>query len=57
VLLTVEIQFRRPLGIQQLEAAIDRIEKHIREAEPTIERIFIEAESFTGKAPPASRAA
>lgn len=57
VLLTVEIQFRRPLDIQQLEAAIDRIEKRIREAEPTIERIFIEAESFTGKAPPASQAA
>ena len=57
VLLTVEIQFRRPLEVQQLEVAIDRLENRIRQAEPTIERIFIEAESFTGKAPPSSKAA
>lgn len=57
VLLTVEIQFRRPLNIDQLEAAIDRIENRIRQAEPTIDRIFIEAESFTRSAPPSSRAA
>jgi cation diffusion facilitator family transporter len=57
VLLTVDIRFRRPLEVQQLEAAIDRLENRIRQAEPTIERIFIEAESFTGKAPPSSLAA
>ncbi|HLZ41326.1 MAG TPA: cation diffusion facilitator family transporter [Candidatus Sulfotelmatobacter sp.] len=57
VLLTVEIQFRRPLNIDQLEAAIDRIETRIRQAEPTIDRIFIEAESFTGKSQPNARAA
>ncbi len=52
VLLTVNIQFRRPLDIQQVESAIDRIERGIREKEPMIERIFIEAESFTRKRPP-----
>lgn len=53
VLLTVEIQFRRNLSIEQLEATIDRIEKRIREEEPSIQRIFIEAESFKKKeAPP-----
>ena len=57
VLLTVDIRFRRPLEVQQLEAAIDRLENRIRQAEPTIERIFIEAESFTGKAAPPSKAA
>jgi cation diffusion facilitator family transporter len=47
VLLTVDIRFRRDLSLDQLESVIDRLEKKIREQEPSIERIFIEAESFT----------
>jgi cation diffusion facilitator family transporter len=46
VLLNVEIQFRKDLSLDQLESAIDRIEGQIREVEPTIQKIFIEAESF-----------
>lgn len=46
VLVTVDIRFRRHLNIDDLELAIDRIEKHIREKQPTVQRIFIEAESF-----------
>lgn len=46
VLLNVEIQFQKGLTLAQLESAIDRIEAKIRQAEPTIQRIFIEAESF-----------
>jgi len=46
VLLTVDIRFRRDLSLDQLERVIDRLEKKIREQEPSIERIFIEAESF-----------
>ena len=46
VLLTVQIRFRQDLDIPTLESAIDRIEKRIREEEPEIQRIFIEAESF-----------
>ena len=46
VLLNVEIQFRKGLTLIQLESAIDRIEARIRQVEPTIQRIFIEAESF-----------
>jgi cation diffusion facilitator family transporter len=46
VLLTVQIRFRRDLDMPSLESAIDRIEKRIRDEEPQIERIFIEAESF-----------
>jgi divalent metal cation (Fe/Co/Zn/Cd) transporter len=57
VLLTVNIQFRRNLDLQQLESAIERIENRIREKEPMIERIFIEAESFKRAAPPSSKAA
>ena len=46
VLLTVDIRFRRGLDVQQLEAAIDRLESRIRQQEPTIQRIFIEADSL-----------
>jgi cation diffusion facilitator family transporter len=46
VLLTVQIRFRQDLDMPGLEGAIDRIEKRIREEEPEIQRIFIEAESF-----------
>ncbi len=49
VLLTVEIQFRRGLSVEQLEAVIDRLETKIRQQEPSIQRIFIEAESFKRK--------
>jgi len=51
VLLTVGIQFRRELTIKELESAIERIESRIRQAEPTIKRIFIEAESFKSSHP------
>ncbi len=56
VLLTVNIQFQRGLDIQELEMAIDRIERRIREKEPMIQRIFIEAESFK-RTSPSSQAA
>ena len=46
VLLNVDIQFRKGLDLLELEAAIDRIEARIREVEPTVQHIFIEAESF-----------
>jgi len=54
VLLTVNIQFRRGLNLEQLEEAIERIERRIRHEEPMIERIFIEAESFKRTAPKAA---
>jgi divalent metal cation (Fe/Co/Zn/Cd) transporter len=46
VLLTVNIRFRRGLDVQELEAAIDRLESRIRYEEPTIIRIFLEADSL-----------
>lgn len=57
VLLTVNIQFRRGLTLEQLEEAIEHIEARIRREEPTIERIFIEAESFKRTGNPPSKAA
>jgi divalent metal cation (Fe/Co/Zn/Cd) transporter len=49
VLLNVDIKFRVGLNVQQLEAAIDRIETAIRAEEPQVIRIFIEAESLKGE--------
>lgn len=46
VLLTVNIRFRRGLDVQQLESAIARLEERIKEKEPMIERMFIEADSL-----------
>jgi divalent metal cation (Fe/Co/Zn/Cd) transporter len=46
VLVNVDIRFRRGLDVQEIEFAIDRIEKHIRQEEPTVGRIFIEVDSL-----------
>jgi cation diffusion facilitator family transporter len=46
VLLNAEIKFRRGLDVQELESSIDRLEKAIREQEPNVARIFIEAEAL-----------
>jgi hypothetical protein len=43
--------------LQQLELAIDRMENRVRESEPMIQRIFIEAESFKRTTAPSSQAA
>jgi len=48
-LLTVEIRFLRSLDIQQLESAISRIKSHIRDREPSVQRIFIDPEAFPQK--------
>jgi cation diffusion facilitator family transporter len=45
-LLTAKIKFRSPLDLAQLESTIDRIKKRIREEDPGMERIFIEADSL-----------
>jgi cation diffusion facilitator family transporter len=46
VLLNVAIKFRRGQNVQDLEATIDNLERRIRAKEPSIKRIFIEAESL-----------
>lgn len=45
-LLTVEIRFHRTLDVQQLESAISRIKRRIREKDPGVEKIFIDPEPF-----------
>jgi cation diffusion facilitator family transporter len=48
-LLTVEVRFRRTLDILQLESAIERIKRRIREQDPAMERIFIDPEPLFKK--------
>jgi len=48
VLLNADIQFRPGLSVQQLESTIDRLESRVRQAQPTIRRVFLEAESLRG---------
>ena len=57
VLLNVNIRFRANLNLQQLESAIDRIESRIRKEQPSVQRIFIEAESLTPKQKSSEKAA
>jgi hypothetical protein len=45
VLLNAKSRFPRALSLQQLESAIDRIKRHIREQEPAMERIFIDPDA------------
>ena len=45
VLLAVALRFSPHLQVRELELTIDRLEQKIRQEEPAIKRIFIEAES------------
>jgi cation diffusion facilitator family transporter len=47
VLLNLDIEFRPELTADEVAAAVDRLEARIREAHPSIRRIFIEAEALT----------
>jgi cation diffusion facilitator family transporter len=46
VLLAVALRFSAHLRVEELEVTIDRLEQKIRQEEPSIKRIFIEAESL-----------
>jgi len=49
VLLTLSLQFKDELTADDLAATIDRLERRIQQEHPTVKRIFIEAEAFTGR--------
>jgi cation diffusion facilitator family transporter len=54
VLLNLGLKFRRGLSVGELEQAVARLEKRIRQAHPEVRSIFIEAESLlTAGAEPA----
>lgn len=52
VLLNLDIQFCPELSATEIISAVDRLEKTIREAHPTIKHIFIEAEAITNPRQP-----
>jgi cation diffusion facilitator family transporter len=51
VLLNLDIEFRPNLSASEVAAAVDRLEASIRREQPSIKRIFIEAESLKGSEP------
>ena len=62
ILVNLDLEFRDGLITDDIELAIDNIEKSIRESVPEVKRIFIEAESIatvarkgkTGRSPESS---
>jgi divalent metal cation (Fe/Co/Zn/Cd) transporter len=46
VLLTLDIQFQEELTAAEISAAVDHLEKKIRDQHPEIKHIFIEAKSL-----------
>ena len=53
VLLNLDIEFRPNLSASEVTEAVDRLETTIRKEQPSIKRIFIEAESLKGRGSPA----
>jgi cation diffusion facilitator family transporter len=49
VLLALDIRFKKHLTAAEIAAAIDRLEKKIRDQHPEIKHIFIEAKSLAGE--------
>jgi cation diffusion facilitator family transporter len=49
ILVNLSVNFRDDLTTDQLEMAIDRIEREVRKAVPEVNRIFIEAETPSGE--------
>jgi divalent metal cation (Fe/Co/Zn/Cd) transporter len=45
VLLNVSVDFKNSLPAGEIEQAIDRFTREIREAHPDIKRVFVEAEA------------
>ncbi len=50
ILLNLDLQFRAALAAEEVEWAVDRVERKIREAHPQVRHIFIEAEALTRRA-------
>src|SRR5258707_7811951 len=47
VLLTLDIRFKRHLRAEEIAAAVERVEKTIRDQHPEIRHIFVEAKSLS----------
>lgn len=51
VLLNVDLRFRHQLNVKELESTIDRLKNRIHQAEPSVTRIFLEADSLKPASP------
>lgn len=49
ILLALEVQFHNKLTAEEIELAVDRLEKNIRKKHSEVKRIFIEAEAISRK--------
>lgn len=49
VLLNLDLQFDRALSAEEVERAVDRIERRIRVAHPPVQYVFLEAEALTAR--------
>jgi divalent metal cation (Fe/Co/Zn/Cd) transporter len=49
VLLNLDVQFHYGLSTIEVETAVDRLERIIRRRHPEVTRIFIEAETISGR--------
>ena len=57
VLVAAVVKFRRGPSVEELESTVERLERQIQTEEPTVKRIFIEAESLRDSQPGSKRAA
>jgi len=46
LLLNMDLTFREDLNAEEVEQAVDRLEKEIRQQHPTVQYIFIEADAI-----------
>jgi cation diffusion facilitator family transporter len=54
ILVNLEVQFRREASAAELATSIDQLERNLRNAEPRVQHLFIEATSLAaGNTPPA----
>ena len=49
VLVNLDLQFRRHISADEIAAAVDRIERRIRDQHQDVRKVFLEAEAITNK--------
>jgi divalent metal cation (Fe/Co/Zn/Cd) transporter len=49
ILVNIDVEFADGLSTDELEAAIDRIESRVKEAVPSVTKIYIEAKAVRKK--------
>lgn len=55
IIVNLDVEFRNELSASEISSAVDRLERAVRDADPRIKQIFIEAESLSAASRPAHR--